>query len=243
PNRKLAPGTVLSINGRPLFTVIGGRGKDYRLQPHFPLAQLLSVLDQYGDMPLPPYMKDSPLSREERREKYQAVFAENPGSIAAPTASLHFTNGLLKKIKSAGHDIEFVTLHVNLGTFAPLTDEHLEHNRLHQEIYDIPPQTAAAIEAAKRAGRPIIAVGTTVVRTLETAALASADGKLVAGSGTTELFIRPGFEFRIVDHLITNFHVPRSSLLMLVAALTGREKLFELSREALDHHYKFLSFG
>lgn len=239
--RHLRPGGLLQHGTVALFRVRAHKQKWVDLEPLFPLPHLLAILQQYGTTPLPPYIIDSPLTEAERREQYQTVFAEHPGSVAAPTASLHFTPELLHDLTSHGITLQYVTLHVNLGTFAPLTHDHVVRGVLHEESYDISPDTADAIAVAKRAGRPIIGVGTTVVRALESAA--RVDGSLAVGAGMTDLFIQPGFQFQVIDGMVTNFHVPRSSLLMLVAALTGREKLLALYQHALAADFRFFSFG
>lgn len=235
PNKPTADSRLRSNDIQ--FTVVRQNEKYFHLRPSFPSREVFSILEKFGVTPIPPYIKESQLSENELRNKYQTVFAKEKGSVAAPTASLHFTEELMQKIKNAGHAICFVTLHVNLGTFAPLTEEHVKEQKLHEEWYEIPKATAEAIQQAKDQGRPIIAVGTTVVRTLESAAVT---GQI---SGTTDLFISEGYEFRTVNGMITNFHVPKSSLLMLVAALIGREKLFELYQKAIEEKFRFFSFG
>lgn len=227
------------MNGKPAFKVLGRDGKYLLLSPLF-RGSLRAVLEKHGDAPLPPYIKNSPLSKREQRQQYQTVFAKTPGSIAAPTASLHFTPRLLKSLKKAGIETAFVTLHVGLGTFAPLTAEHLKSGTLHEEEWFIDKKTAAQIERAKKEGRPVIPVGTTALRTLESAAAGRAIKKL---RGKTNLFIREGYNFKIADGLITNFHVPKSSLLMLVAAFAGRKKIQTTYRHAIKHGYRFFSFG
>lgn len=239
--KKLTPGEQLYIDKRPYFTVKGRDGEHFALEPLFPITTLPELLERHGITPIPPYIKNSPLSEQQLREKYQTVFAESPGSVAAPTAALHFTQQLLESLRQKGHEIYFITLHVNQGTFAPLTPENLEHNRLHKEQYTIGPPTAHALTKARKQGKPIIAVGTTTARTLETQA--SSDDTLHSGSGTTTIFIQPGYKFKFIDGLITNFHVPQSSLMMLVAALTGREKLLELYHHARNKKFRFFSFG
>ena len=240
-DRKLAVGSKLTLAPKINFTVVGQKEKYYHLKPSFPLSRLLSVLDRYGQMPLPPYIKHSPLSRNDLKEKYQSVFARKAGSIAAPTASLHFTRRLLKKIENSGIKIRFITLHVNLGTFAPLTEENMKTGCLHEEYYEIDKKTADFLNRQKEKGAPIIAVGTTTVRALESAA--DKNTRLSKLSGATDLFIREGYRFKFADGIVTNFHVPKSSLLMLVASSTGREKLLELYREAIKKKFKFFSFG
>ena len=240
-DRKLDIGSKLQLTDRIYFEVIRQDGKFYFLKPSFPTAKLFSVLDKYGITPIPPYIKHSPLKEKDLREKYQTVFAAERGSVAAPTASLHFTKRLMQKIKKSGISARFITLHVNLGTFAPLTEEHLESGKLHSEYYEILKNDANFLNKAKKSGRPIIAVGTTSVRALESAA--SADGKISAKAGHTDIFIREGYTFKFVDGLITNFHVPKSSLLMLVASFIGRQKLFRLYKLAIQKKFKLFSFG
>lgn len=237
---KMAAGDVLSWEDGHTFTVHERDGKYAVLTPSFPLTDLHSLLMQYGETPLPPYIKDSPLSEAERRSEYQTVYATKEGSVAAPTAGLHFTPELIEEIKGAGIDVAYVTLHVNLGTFAPVTDEHIKEKRLHEESYDIDEDTAAFLNTAKREGRPIIAVGTTSVRTLESACV---NGQLNNMRGTTSIFITEDDSIQFVDGLITNFHVPKSSLLMLVSAFTGREKLMSLYSQAIKEKCRFFSFG
>ncbi len=239
-NKRLRLGEELAV-GEYRFVVEGSEGKEWLLRPSFPVGEALVVLESHGETPLPPYIKESPLSEQERRSEYQTVFARDAGSIAAPTASLHFTEALLEELRRHGVQTASVTLHVHLGTFAPLTEEQWDAGALHREEYVIPPASANLIHTAKREGRRVIAVGTTCVRTLESAA--DECGRLVRTSGETDLFIREGYRFRIVDGLITNFHVPRSSLMMLVAALVGREKLMELYRTAMEKEFRFFSFG
>jgi len=240
-DRRLRPGERLRFSGRWYWRVVRHSGKYFDLRCLFPVRQLDRLLERYGSVPIPPYLKRTPLRNAELKKKYQTTFAEVSGSVAAPTASLHFTRRLFARLRAAGHQIEFVTLHVNLGTFAPLTDTQLRTRRLHSEAYSVDPGTAVRLNLARRSGRPIIAVGTTVARTLESAA--DARGRLRSRSGTTDLFIRPGYRWRIVDGLITNFHVPRSSLLMLVASLVGRENVMALYDYAQRRRMRFWSFG
>lgn len=239
-DRKLTVGTEVRITDDLLLHVLRQEEKYYILKPSFPLQQLNNILDRHGITPIPPYIKESPLKEPELRKKYQTVFAKHAGSVAAPTASLHFTNRLIKKLERQGIAIRFVTLHVNIGTFAPLTQEHLDTGALHTESYEIDPATAAFLNDAKRQDRPIIGVGTTVVRTLESACQGHELKKL---SGETSIFIKEGYVFKFVSGMVTNFHVPQSSLLMLVAALIGKEKLFELYRFAIKHRFRLFSFG
>jgi S-adenosylmethionine:tRNA ribosyltransferase-isomerase len=237
---KIATGDQLTWQDGHTFTVKERDGKYALLSPSFPLTDLYRLLDLYGETPLPPYIKDSPLSESDRRREYQTVYAKDAGSVAAPTAGLHFTPELIEKIQAHGCSIAYVTLHVNLGTFAPLTEEHLQQKKLHQEYFEIDADTAGFLNQAKAEGRPIIAVGTTSVRTLESATV---DHQLTILSGITDIFIDEDDRLHFVDGLITNFHVPRSSLLMLVSAFTGREKLLDLYKQAIDKQFRLFSFG
>ena len=202
---------------------------------------LLKKLDDFGTMPIPPYIKHSPLSRDELLDKYQTIFAKNPGSSAAPTASLHFTPEVFKSLEAAGIPQKYVTLHVGLGTFAPVTEQNIKEKKLHYEWYEVPEDTLRSIKRAKKEGGKIIAVGTTVVRTLESVART---GELV---GKTDLFIQPPYEFKMVDGLITNFHLPGSSLMMLVDAFLEHKKaqkrIIELYEFAKNNNFRFYSFG
>ena len=191
-------------------------------------------LSTLGAVPLPPYIADS----EAARGRYQTVYARDAGSVAAPTAGLHFTPELLERLRAMCVEIEFLTLHVGAGTFKPVTD--LSSHVMHSEPYSIPERTAVAVTRAKLEGRRVIAVGTTSVRTLESA---WGDGRLEAQTGETAIFIRPGFQFQVVDALVTNFHLPRSTLLMLVAALSGYETMRAAYRVALEREYRFYSLG
>ncbi len=237
---KITAGDTLQWEDGHSFLMEKRDGKEAVLTPSFPITQLHALLEQFGETPLPPYIKDSPLSEQERREEYQTVYAKTEGSVAAPTAGLHFTPELLHAIKAHGCDIRYVTLHVNQGTFAPVTEEHFQEKRLHEEWYSIDARTAAFLNEAKTQGRPIIAVGTTTVRTLESATV---DGRLQHLSGITDIFITEQDRLQFVDGLVTNFHVPKSSLLMLVSAFTGREKLLELYGKAIEKEFRFFSFG
>jgi S-adenosylmethionine:tRNA ribosyltransferase-isomerase len=206
-----------------------------------PVDDFFAVLDQIGHMPLPPYIRRP--DEEEDKERYQTVFARERGSVAAPTAGLHFTPEILSALADKGIETARVTLHVGLGTFAPLRVEEVDDIRLHCERYSISEQAAAAVNRAKRDKRRVIAVGTTTVRALESAASISNSAQVAAHSGTTDIFIAPGYEFRVVDGLITNFHLPRSSLLMLVSAFAGRQPVLAGYRHAIEKKYRFFSYG
>lgn len=200
-----------------------------------------AILDRIGHIPLPHYIHrgDAP----EDRGRYQTVFAREPGSVAAPTAGLHFTQQMLEAIVARGVEIARVTLHVGLGTFAPLRVERVDEVKLHRERFSLPAATADALNRAVREGRRIVAVGTTTVRTLESVARRMEPGEIEAHSGETEIFISPGFEFRLVGALLTNFHLPQSSLLMLVSAFAGREHVLAAYRHAVEQRYRFFSYG
>jgi S-adenosylmethionine:tRNA ribosyltransferase-isomerase len=195
------------------------------------------ILDEVGSMPLPPYIKE----KLKDKDRYQTVYAKNEGSAAAPTAGLHFTPELLEKIKAMGVEVAEVLLHVGLGTFRPVKEDIITDHKMHSEYYQIDEKAAEIISAAKREGRRVIAVGTTSVRTLESAA--ASDGTVTPCHGNTEIFIYPPYQFKCVDALITNFHLPESTLIMLVSALCGREKTLELYRLAVKERYRFFSFG
>jgi len=212
-----------------------------RLLEFAPTEDFFGVLDRIGHVPLPPYIHRNDAAAD--RERYQTVFSRDPGSVAAPTAGLHFTPRMLERITARGVEITRVTLHVGLGTFAPLRVELVDQVRLHRERYSITVETADAINRARSEGRRIVAVGTTVVRTLESAAQHAGSAPLSAHSGETEIFISPGFDFRVVDALLTNFHLPQSSLLMLVSAFAGRERVLAAYRHAVESRFRFFSYG
>ena len=209
---------------------------------HFdPVDDFFAVLDRIGHVPLPPYIRRD--DADEDRERYQTVFAREPGSVAAPTAGLHFTPQALDALAARGVEVARVTLHVGLGTFAPLRVERLDEVRLHRERYTLSAAAANAVNRVVGEGRRIVAAGTTVVRTLEHCALQAAGGALAPHSGETEIFIEPGFEFRLAGALLTNFHLPQSSLLMLVSAFAGRERVLAAYAHAVRQKYRFFSYG
>jgi len=246
PGRKVAIGEILvfpsSSGAIELQAEVIERGYfGERLLRFNPVDDFFAVLDRIGHTPLPPYIhRDEELAD---RERYQTVYSRERGSVAAPTAGLHFTPQILDTLAARGVEIARLTLHVGLGTFAPLRVERVEEVRLHRERYTVPAQTAEAINAAARSARRIVAVGTTVVRTLEHCALQAAGAPLQAHSGETDIFISPGFQFRLVNALLTNFHLPQSSLLMLVSAFAGREPVLAAYRHAVQQHYRFFSYG
>ena len=239
PGKKMRPGTEVRFGEDGLLTGVvesvsegGSRIIQFRYQGIF-----LELLERLGHMPLPPYIKvqlDDP-------ERYQTVYAREPGSAAAPTAGLHFTNELLADIRNMGVDVRFVTLHVGLGTFRPVKAENVEDHEMHSEFCMVPEETAEAVNRTKREGGRVIAVGTTSCRTLES--FTSESGVLNPSSGWTNIFIYPGYRFKCVDGLVTNFHLPGSTLVMLVSALAGRDNILNAYEKAVEERYRFFSFG
>jgi len=203
-----------------------------------PARSVFDWLEAHGEVPLPPYMERA--AEAEDDDRYQTVYAKNPGAVAAPTAGLHFDAALLDTLRACGVDSAFVTLHVGAGTFQPVRVESVREHRMHSEWYDVPTATVAAIESARARGGRVTAVGTTSLRALEAAA---AHGELRPGSGETDLFIYPGYRFRVIDRLITNFHLPRSTLLMLVSAFAGAAPMLAAYRHAVAARYRFFSYG
>jgi S-adenosylmethionine:tRNA ribosyltransferase-isomerase len=204
---------------------------------------VLNLLERHGAVPLPPYVTHAPDTADEAR--YQTVYARNPGAVAAPTAGLHFDAPMLERLRSAGVELAWITLHVGAGTFQPVRHNDLEKHRMHSEWFSVPPQTREAILAARARGGSVIAVGTTSMRALESAARVNENGLLEinAGESETRLFILPGYQFRIVDRLITNFHLPRSTLLMLVSAFGGMDNIRRAYSHAVEARYRFFSYG
>lgn len=236
PGKKLQVGAKINFSDELSCEVIehtdfGGRVVRFKYDGIFE-----EILDRLGETPLPPYIT-APL---EDKERYQTVYNRERGSAAAPTAGLHFTKELLQKIKEIGCEEVFVTLHVGLGTFRPVSEAKIEDHKMHKEFYTVSQEAADAVNKAKAEGRRIIAVGTTAVRTLEAA---GADGQLHAGSSWTSIFIYPGYKFRLVDDLVTNFHLPQSTLLMLVSTLSTREIMLQTYKKAVEEKYRFFSFG
>lgn len=238
PGKKAKPGTRFVFgNGELKCTVIettdsGGRIIEFEYDGIFE-----EILDKLGQMPLPPYIK----KQLKDKERYQTVYSKIEGSAAAPTAGLHFTKELLQKIKEKGVDIAYVTLHVGLGTFRPVKVENIEEHQMHSEFYVIEQESADMINRAKERGKRVIAVGTTSCRTLETAS--SENGRITPSSGWTDIFIYPGYKFKMVDCLITNFHLPESTLIMLVSTLAGKDNVMNAYRVAVEERYRFFSFG
>lgn len=236
PGKKCPIGQDIVFNEKLSGTVIdktdfGGRIIRFTVDGVFD-----DIIQDIGEMPLPPYIHE----KLEDQNRYQTVYAREKGSAAAPTAGLHFTPELLERLKAKGVTLAFVTLHVGLGTFRPVSAEVIEDHQMHSEYYVVTQETADIINEARRAGKRIVAVGTTSVRTLESATV---DGELKAGHDWTQIFIYPGYQYKMVDALITNFHLPQSTLLMLISALAGREHCLAAYKEAVKERYRFFSFG
>lgn len=239
PAKKVKVGTELSFGDGKLTAVCkellehGGRIVEFQYDGIF-----YEVLEQLGEMPLPPYIKE----QLPDQERYQTVYAKEQGSAAAPTAGLHFTKELLASLQEKGVEIAFITLHVGLGTFRPVSVDSIEEHEMHAEFYQMSQETADQLTRIRENGGRIISVGTTSTRTLETITR-DHDGKFVAASGWTDIFIYPGFTYRAIDGLITNFHLPKSTLIMLVSAFAGRDFILDAYRTAVEERYRFFSFG
>ncbi len=238
PGKKAKKGTVINFgSGLLTGTVIDVVDEGNRLIQFHYEGIFEEVLDKLGEMPLPPYITHKLTDKS----RYQTVYAKYDGSAAAPTAGLHFTEELLKRVQEKGVKIAYVTLHVGLGTFRPVKEENLLNHHMHSEFYQVTQEAADTINSTKQAGGRVICVGTTSCRTIESAA--SDEGRVLAGSADTEIFIYPGYQFKVLDNLITNFHLPESTLIMLVSALAGREHVLHAYQEAVRERYRFFSFG
>ncbi len=229
------PGTKLRLADAFEVTV-GERSGEFFIV-HFP-SDAIELIDRYGQLPLPPYIQHA--ADEVDAQRYQTVYAKHPGAVAAPTAGLHFDDALLKRLQDKGVVLTWLTLHVGAGTFQPVRTENLAEHRMHSEWYRLPQETVDTIEAARRAGRDVVAVGTTSLRALESA---SQTGTLIAGSADTQLFITPGYRFNTVTRLITNFHLPKSTLMMLVSAFAGVDRIRQAYAHAIEQRYRFFSYG
>ncbi|MCQ2582350.1 MAG: tRNA preQ1(34) S-adenosylmethionine ribosyltransferase-isomerase QueA [Treponema sp.] len=248
--KKQKPGMHYKFPDGSVGTIIdfpGNAGTEFRAMK-FDFTVDEDWFERNGHIPLPPYIKRG--DTEEDSERYQNVYANQTGSAACPTAGLHFTEDMLKRLDDAGIERCFVTLHVGLGTFLPVREDEIENHKMHEEWYTVPVETAAKINQAKKEGRPILAVGTTSVRTLESAAQAlekagdkKADEWIRAGTNSTSIFMYPGYKFRVVDKMFTNFHTPESTLIMLVSAFAGRENILNAYKKAVDNKYRFFSYG
>ena len=233
-------GSEILLEGGVRVSVVDREGDFFRLR--FPASPPLpQILERHGHMPLPPYIKreDTP----EDRERYQTVYADAPGAVAAPTAGLHFDDALLTALRDAGVETTMLTLHVGAGTFQPVRSENIEDHQMHTEWLSVPESACEAVARARARGGRVIAIGTTVVRSLEAAAAASPGNELRPYEGETDIFIYPGFDFKVIDALVTNFHLPGSTLVMLVSALAGREHILNAYQHAVDARYRFFSYG
>ncbi|MCP5521491.1 MAG: tRNA preQ1(34) S-adenosylmethionine ribosyltransferase-isomerase QueA [Verrucomicrobiales bacterium] len=252
PGKRVRPGTCLEFQrgGAAITATVREKNREGHCRLEFAgPADVLDRLDELGEVPLPPYIERTAAPSDRDRERYQTVFAQPPGSVAAPTAGLHFTTEFLDRLRVRGVEVRFVTLHVGLGTFAPVKAERVEDHVMHEEYGELPAETATCIGAAKAAGRRVFAVGTTSLRVLESAARAQAGRPLEAWSGHTRLFVHPPAGFAVVDALLTNFHLPRSTLLLLVSAFaapgrtSGRQRVLAAYAEAVREGYRFFSYG
>jgi S-adenosylmethionine:tRNA ribosyltransferase-isomerase len=240
-SKSLREGGSIVLAGMIPITVLGREGEFYRLR-FDSTEDVIELLERHGHLPLPPYITHAASADDE--ERYQTVFAREPGAVAAPTAGLHFDQAMLDALRARGAAIAHVTLHVGAGTFKPVRTENVREHSMHSERFVVPQETVAAIREARARGGRVIAVGTTSLRALESAALASAPGgELQSGGGETNIFIFPGYHFRVVDVLLTNFHLPRSTLLMLVCAFGGMEEMLAAYHHAVEREYRFFSYG
>lgn len=230
-------GVAVTVDGGAQVWCDGRQGQFFLLRSEMPAQQLF---EQFGHMPLPPYIERP--DDDNDQERYQTRFAQRVGAVAAPTAGLHFDDDMLAELDQLGIQRAQVTLHVGAGTFQPVREDDVEHHEMHAEWLEVSAETVAAIEATKARGGRVIAVGTTVVRALESAAAANG-GEIAPFSGDTEIFIYPGYEFKVIDALLTNFHLPRSTLLMLVSALAGKARILNAYRHAVEQRYRFFSYG
>ncbi|MCM3206463.1 tRNA preQ1(34) S-adenosylmethionine ribosyltransferase-isomerase QueA [Paenibacillus illinoisensis] len=239
PGKRLKAGSVI-VFGDELKAVIDEEGEMGARTLTFSYNGIFQeILDRLGEMPLPPYIKET----LDDRERYQTVYAKHEGSAAAPTAGLHFTDELLDQIRAKGVNVTFITLHVGLGTFRPMSVDVVEEHEMHEEYYSMSQETANLINETKKRGNRVFAVGTTSCRTLETVGSKFEDGVLQESSGWTKIFIYPGYNFKVIDGMLTNFHLPKSTLVMLVSALAGREHIMNAYKQAIQEKYRFFSFG
>lgn len=237
PGKKMKIGTEVIFSDELSCKVIDIKEDGNRIVEFYFEGIFNEILDRLGNMPLPPYIKE----KLKDKEDYQTVYSKNPGSVAAPTAGLHFTKELLKKIEDKGIKLAYLTLNVGLGTFRPVNEDEITDHKMHSEFYTLSKETAEIIKKAKSEGGRIIAVGTTSIRTLES--VYKKNGKICADSGWTDIFIYPGFEFKVIDAIITNFHLPKSTLIMLIAAFTSKDIILNAYNDAVTKKYRFFSFG
>lgn len=237
PGKKMKIGTKCIFSDELSLEVIDIKEDGNRIVEFFYDGIFQEILDRLGNMPLPPYIKE----KLKDKERYQTVYSKNPGSVAAPTAGLHFTKELLKKIEEKGVKLAYITLNVGLGTFRPVKVDDVKNHKMHSEFYQISKETADLINETKKNNKRIISTGTTTTRTLES--VYKKNGQIKEDSGWTDIFIYPGFEFKVIDCRITNFHLPKSTLIMLVSALASKETILDAYKDAVDKKYRFFSFG
>ena len=237
PGKKMKIGTKCIFSDELSLEVIDIKEDGNRIVEFFYNGIFQEILDRLGNMPLPPYIKE----KLKDKERYQTVYSKNPGSVAAPTAGLHFTKELLKKIEEKGVKLAYITLNVGLGTFRPVKVDNVKNHKMHSEFYQISKETADLINETKKINKRIISTGTTTTRTLES--VYKKNGQIKEDSGWTDIFIYPGFEFNVIDCQITNFHLPKSTLIMLVSALASKEIILDAYKDAVDKKYRFFSFG
>ncbi|WP_276885432.1 tRNA preQ1(34) S-adenosylmethionine ribosyltransferase-isomerase QueA [Anaerococcus lactolyticus] len=237
PGKKMKIGTEVIFSDDLSCKVVDVKDDGNRIVEFYYEGIFNEILDRLGNMPLPPYIKE----KLKDNEDYQTVYSKNPGSVAAPTAGLHFTKELLEKIEEKGVKLAYLTLNVGLGTFRPVNEDEITNHKMHSEFYTLSEETSKILNEAKSEGRRIIAVGTTSIRTLES--VYKKNNKISADSGWTDIFIYPGFEFKVVDAIITNFHLPKSTLIMLIAAFTSKDIILDAYKDAVNKKYRFFSFG
>lgn len=242
PAKKLNVGDSFKISEDLTINIIEKCCSDHRIKIQIShKGNLFELLEKYGDAPLPPYIEKFHTATAKDKKSYQSVFAKEWGSVAAPTASLHFTDQMLQQIADKGIKICFVTLHVGSGTFLPITEENINNHKMHSEYYTISQETADIVNETKKRGGRVLAVGSTALRTLES--VSDESGAVHSFSGATDIFIKPGYKFRVIDLMLTNFHLPKSTLLVLVAAFIGYENMKTLYRHAIEKEYRFFSYG
>jgi S-adenosylmethionine:tRNA ribosyltransferase-isomerase len=239
-NKSPKPGNILILENAIKAEMVERQEELFKLQ-FLGVKSVFELLEAHGHMPLPPYIERA--DEEEDKERYQTVYGEKPGAVAAPTAGLHFDDNILSKIRNKGIQTKFVTLHVGAGTFQPVRVDNIQEHKMHSEYAEVSQDVVDAILATKKAGKRIIAVGTTSVRSLESAAAASETDLIAPFSSDTSIFIYPGYEFQIIDAMVTNFHLPESTLIMLVSAFSGQDNILKAYNEAVQQEYRFFSYG
>jgi S-adenosylmethionine:tRNA ribosyltransferase-isomerase len=230
-------GTSIYLDNKNNFVVTGRSGEFFQLQVEEG-SDIISLLEKFGHIPLPPYIKREDASED--KDRYQTIYASNPGAVAAPTAGLHFSREIFQQLKKNNINTGYITLHVGAGTFQPVRCDDIKDHKMHREWFSVSDELVQLVEDTRQQGGRVIAVGTTVVRTLESAAR---DGKLIPGTGDTDIFIYPGYSFQLIDGLVTNFHLPESTLLMLISAFAGKNMIMKAYEHAIFEKYRFFSYG